>query len=464
MVMGSRIAMYPKVIQDVLVNPGTGFMTFQRFNGDQLNPGTRHWTEGHPIEYQSYSGSLENVDYPMTSLAYYRVYWKYLEPEEGEYRWDLIDTALSVARERRQTLQLRIAPYGVGESEDVPAWFRAMVGSSGRPLPDAKWQVDPENPLYVKHFGGFTRLMGERYNGHPDLETVDMSIVSAWGEGESSHLLSEHTRAALADSYTDTFIDTPLVMLLTDPYTNQYGLTKANVGYRMDCLGDMTEGAAHMLDCYPQQIIQCGMQHAWKKGHVSFESCGVMYSWFHRGVDIDYVIDQSLKWHMSSFNPKSSPIPREWESQVNRWLRSMGYRFALRKWTYPDVVKPGGKLDFTSWWENLGVAPIYRRFPLAVRLVNERCSNVYLTDADIREWLPGDITYERSLDIPPDMPLGHYRLEVALVDRLTGEPGIRLASEGRQPDGWYAAGTVHVQTELDSPPSPIGEIVVSPWQ
>ena len=38
----------PKEINDVLSNPGIGFMTFQRFNGDDLNPGSG-WTEGFPI-------------------------------------------------------------------------------------------------------------------------------------------------------------------------------------------------------------------------------------------------------------------------------------------------------------------------------------------------------------------------------------------------------------------------------
>ena len=31
----------PQEIDDVLVNPGIGFMTFQRFNGDELNQGLR---------------------------------------------------------------------------------------------------------------------------------------------------------------------------------------------------------------------------------------------------------------------------------------------------------------------------------------------------------------------------------------------------------------------------------------
>ncbi|AZS15611.1 hypothetical protein [Paenibacillus lutimineralis] len=38
----------PKVIDDVLINPGIGFMTFQRFNGDKLNEG-KGWTEGFPM-------------------------------------------------------------------------------------------------------------------------------------------------------------------------------------------------------------------------------------------------------------------------------------------------------------------------------------------------------------------------------------------------------------------------------
>jgi hypothetical protein len=43
------VTVRPRVIQDVLVNPGIGFMTFQRFNGDELNSELT-WTEGHPIE------------------------------------------------------------------------------------------------------------------------------------------------------------------------------------------------------------------------------------------------------------------------------------------------------------------------------------------------------------------------------------------------------------------------------
>jgi hypothetical protein len=83
---------------ELLLNPHIGFQTFQRFNGDPLysKPGDG-WTEGFPIEYPPFGGSLDNGAHPMTTVAYYRVYWRYFEPEEEQYNWELFDRALKTA-------------------------------------------------------------------------------------------------------------------------------------------------------------------------------------------------------------------------------------------------------------------------------------------------------------------------------------------------------------------------------
>ena len=101
----TTVVVKPVEIHDVLVNPGIGFMTFQRFNGDALNAGIK-WTEGFPIEYQPFPGTLENKDFPMTSIAYFRVYWRFLEPEKGVYNWDLIDRR---CRPHMQGIRLDVA-------------------------------------------------------------------------------------------------------------------------------------------------------------------------------------------------------------------------------------------------------------------------------------------------------------------------------------------------------------------
>jgi len=435
----------PKEIDDILINPGIGFMTFQRFNGDSLNA-AKGWTEGKPIVYQEFDGNLENKDYPMTTIAYFRIYWKFIEPQMGKYRWDLIDKALTTARQRGQTLMLRIAPYGTGAGNDVPDWYRTMVGER-KDLPERKWQVDPEHPWYVQHFTSLIRILGKRYDGHPDLESVDVSIVGAWGEGAGSDLLRQKTREALVNAYTDSFKKTHLVMLLTDKKTNNYGLSRADVGWRVDCLGDMggfSPKWSHMNDYYPQAIINFGMQDAWKKAPVTLEICWVMQHWKDMGWDVDHIIDESLKWHISSFNAKSSPLPNEWRPSVNRWLKKMGYRFVLRKFTYPDRLNPNSKLSFTSWWENKGVAPCYKKFPLALRLKNDEKAEILTTDADIRTWLPGDNLYDNKVIAPSNLPSGEYDLQIGILDSLSNKPKVKLAISGKQPDGWYYLGKIKI--------------------
>ncbi|HEX5555294.1 MAG TPA: DUF4832 domain-containing protein [Chitinophagaceae bacterium] len=444
------IRVIPTEIDDVLTNPGIGFTTFQRFNGDTLN--RTGWTEGKPIVYQKFHGNLENKDYPMTSIAYFRIYWRYIEPEMGRYNWAMIDKALETAHERHQTLMLRIAPYGsgAGDSNDVPSWYRAMAGDKNEWLPEGEgWRVDAEDPRYAHYFGKMITELAKRYDGNPDLESVDLSIVGFWGEGRGSAILSQKTRAALVKAYTDNFKKTPLLMLLTDEETNKYGLSLANVGWRVDCLGDMggfEPDWAHMLDYYPEGIVNFGMKDAWKKAPVSLEVCWVMQKWKDEGWDIDYIIDQSLKWHISSFNAKSSAVPEEWWPSVNRWLKKMGYRFVLRNFSYPASVAPNGKLSFKSWWENKGVAPIYKKdFLLAIRLKNKERSVVRVTDADITTWLPGDNIYDDAVFIPLDMSPGTYELQIGIVDRQSREPKVSLAIEGRDPEGWYTLGKIEVK-------------------
>ena len=463
----------PAETGEVLVNPGMGFMTFQRFNGDALNAGSG-WTEGRPIVYQEWKGDLANVDHPMTSLAYFRVNWRFVEPAPRQYAWEMIDRALATAASRGQTLMLRVSPYEADEM-DVPDWYRGMVGAE-RELTNKKWRTDAENPLYLEYFGGLVRRLGARYDGHPGLEAVDVSIVGYWGEGSGGHLLTDKTRKALLNAYLEGFRRTrlllqplngdapdpgflvaglPIAASWPDGRTNGAGPQLRHLGWRFDCLGDLgfwkdrVRDWAHMFDVYPQQIIESGMADAWRKAPVSLEICGTFLSWRDKQgygeKEVRYIFDQALKWHVSSFNAKSSPVPPEWQPLVDEWLKRMGYRFVLRKLTYPARVQPGGALPFKTWWENKGVAPCYEDFALALRLVGQTRTLARITDARVPDWLPGDVLHDGRVFLPQDLPEGSYELQLGIVDRQTSEPRVRLAIEGRTPDGWYTLGPIRVE-------------------
>jgi hypothetical protein len=200
---------------------------------------------------------------------------------------------------------------------------------------------------------------------------------------------------------------------------------------------------------YPQSIVRFGVKDAWKKAPVSLEVCGTFFWWkdkeHYTDKDVKYIFDQTLKWHISSFNAKSSPVPVELEPLVNDWIKKMGYRFVLRKFSCPQTVKRNGKLPYETWWENKGVAPCYKHFALAIRLINNKDSITWLTDADIREWLPGDNIYDNSVFIPENFAPGDYAVQVGIVDPLSGQPKIQLAIEGKDESGWYALGKIKIE-------------------
>ncbi len=444
----------PVEIHTVLINPGIGFTDFNRLDGKLFAVvGKKPWLEGYTGDPSDLPEQSRHGKYPATSVVYIRLYWRDLEPEDGHPLWGLIDEALTQARKQEKMLMLRIMPYGdrlEDSSMDVPDWYRRLAKEPvDEKLKEPRWRVDPENPLYAERFGGLVRQAGQRYDGRPELESVDMAMEGPWGEGDGAELLSEGTRQRLRSAYFESFKKTPLLIQLTDKLTWPEIAHDSfpAVGFRVDCLGDLgffSKTWNHMEDYYPQIIVRAGLADAWMNKPVMFEACGVLTTIRERKFDLLYIIDQSLKWHMSTFNAKSSPVPSAWKKEINEWLKKMGYRFVLRKFSCRGKLVAGQALDFSSWWENKGDAPAYRNSPLALRLKNADAERILLTDTDIRTWLPGDTLRDGTVHLPSDLSPGDYELSIALVDPDRLVPRIHLAIAGEANDGWTPLGDVHV--------------------
>jgi Domain of unknown function (DUF4832)/Beta-galactosidase len=444
-----NVVVRPKEIDTVLVNPGMGIQTFQRFNGDALNAGLR-WSERGPTEVLK--PAAEKPDFPESSISYCRWFWNVLEPEHGKYNWSIIDTALEQARLHHQTLAIRMMPYD--QRDPLPEWYQnSGAHRANKPTdPDGKiWQPDFTDPLYLKYWGELVAAAGARYDGNPYLEMVDVSSIGYWGEGWSDYMPVFKYQKALIDIYLGAFKRTPLLMNFDQAEALAYGVSHGT-GWRLDCWGDMgmlhgekESGRSLMLDRYPEQVVETGIQNAWMRSPVSLESCGVAGTWLKDGYDVNYILDQALRWHVSSVNIKSSVIPPQWKKQFDEFEKKMGYRFILRRLEYPKEVRPGEMMPVNMWFLNAGVSPVYRDFTLAVQLSSSEGSAVIKTPADVRKWLPGDAVFEGTLFVPQTLKPGEYHFRVGLLDPYTGFPAIKLAVEGRQPDGWYDLGTIEIR-------------------
>jgi hypothetical protein len=442
---GQTVVVRPKEVHGILVNPGMGIQTFQRFRQQEINPGTR-WSEVGPSA--PVPDAAGKIDFPESSMAYIRWFWSQLEPEQGKYRWDILDTALDEARRHGQTLMIRMMPYD--QRNPLPEWYRNSGARRANKPGDRDgeiWSPDADDPLYMKHWGALVRKAGERYDGHPFLDSVDVSTVGYWGEGWGPYLPSVEMQKALIDVHFEAFRRTPLLMNFDEPTALAYG-TGRGAGWRLDCWGDLGgrgKGMMHMLDMYPQQVVRTGIQDIWQRYPVSLETCGTPASWKqwkYTNADIDYILAQALRWHASSINVKSTAIPPEWREKFAEFQTRIGYRFVLRRMEHPKQARIGHMMPISMWWLNAGVSPLYQEHWLALQFHSSSGSRTAEIPVDVRKWLPGDAVYDGSVYVDDSLAPGTYRLRVALLDPRTKAPAIRLAIEGLQEDGWYDLGAV----------------------
>src|ERR1700704_2760738 len=355
----SVVVVRPKEIHDVLVNPGMGITTFQRFNGQTTNAPLK-WSEIGPVTKLPQAPT--KPDFAETSSAYCRWYWNVLEPEAGKVHWEIVDVALSEARAHGQTLAIRLMPYS--NQDPLPGWYRNSGARRANKPTDKDggiWQPDFSDALFRKYWGELVAQAGKRYDGNPYLDSVDISSVGYWGEGWSPYMPAFPYQKALIDIWLDAFKRTPLLMNFDEPQALAYG-TQQGAGWRLDCWGDMRETSnnlyfpAEMLEVYPQQIVRTGIQNVWQRSPVSLETCYTVPGWKERGYDVDYILAQALRWHVSTVNIKSSPIPAEWNGKFAEFQKKIGYRFILRRLEYSKTVASGTMMPVHMWWLNEGTA------------------------------------------------------------------------------------------------------------
>jgi hypothetical protein len=435
----------PEHTDGELLNPHRGTATFQRFNGDPLYPGTAWNDAAGPTEFPPPANAdLHNDRYPATRVAYCRWLWSVLEPRKGQFRWDILDRALETAAARRQTLQVRTQPFIAG---DVPAWYwetgaavdEETYRASGRKAPDHN------DPLYVKHWCDHIRGLGERYDGHPALESFDIAYGGPCGEGGGN--ATAQTARLLVGAYLDAFRRTQLVAMLGTAGC-AYAATRRDraIGWRADCYGDLRDeggGAVpnhlcwnHMHDAYPKEVEACGVKDAWKTAPVTLETCWTVPHWHTRGWDIDFIIGQGYKYHVSVFMPKSVYIPESWRDKIAAFNNRIGYRFHLMQMVLPLEARPGQPVEVQAVMDNRGVAPIYRPYRFALRFSQGERHCVAALAEDIRRWMP-DLTYFREKFVfPPALVRGEAKVSCAIIggDR---RPAVRLAIKAVSPDGWH---------------------------
>ncbi|UJR53047.1 DUF4832 domain-containing protein [Dickeya zeae] len=434
-------------INGPLTNPGTGVANFNRGNGT----------------------TLSLADYPDTGIEYDRFYWSDLEPVEGRYNFQLVDAVFAQARQHQPAMGVGLRFMALDEpasGSKIPDWL-IQKGIKGEWTPDKKTFVpDWDDPVFIEYSQRLLNAFGRRYDGNANLAYVDIGLVGSWGEWHNSNfpsikpLLERYTPAQLNKYVTlffNAFPQSPKVMLISGGDTLAYAV-KQGAGWRADCWGDwhnFSMGWSHMKDDYPArlqaaEVAYPGFSAAWQRAPVSLEICGYMSEWlsvqYYSREQVQATFDWALAQHASTINLKSRAVPAQYRDIVDNALTKLGYRFRLASLTHESELATGQSLILSSQWFNDGVAPVYLKYDLAYRVVNDANSVMVMgkTTEDLRTWLPGQHNCVYQLDMPESLPAGQYNIDVAMLD-AKGVSRINLANEGKQADGWYRVSTIIVR-------------------
>ena len=450
------VTVRPEETDAILANPGVGWQTFHRTAKEDRN--LPAWIP--------------------STVHYARWGWGELEPKPGEIDEAMLDRVLRETHAAGQKLAFRVMCCSTSKGRPYhPAWLKE---AGGRILEcDYQGQEpflipDLDDPIVLEKHLDFIRRLGRRYDGHPDVDHVDLGSVGWWGEWHLSgstrcKINSLASRMKIVDAYLAAFKRTPLVMLIGGGECLKYAVGHGT-GWRADCLGDMggfSKTWCHMRKGYPVYIREAGIENAWQTAPVAWESCWDMRKWVQEGWSLRFIFNYALALHGSQFNNKSAPLPQgeNVRPEIERFLRRLGYRLVLKRLSHPATARPGEKLALAMEWQNTGSAPCYRPYRLAYRLSDGKgFAKVFVGRVTVHRWLPGTIAlftkefFDAPADLPPgkivevadsillprDLPAGKLTLSIAVVGEETTEPVVRLGIQGRADDGWYPLGKIAV--------------------
>ncbi|MCW8129141.1 MAG: DUF4832 domain-containing protein [Planctomycetota bacterium] len=440
----------PTPTQRFLANPHRGCCTFHAFNGDPLY---LLFQEVDAMPPHTPAGDWFVADgYLPSTVAYFRWHWTSLQPEENRFDFSLVESALEHARKSGQTLALRIMPYGGRGTPQLPEWYaRQYPVERVDPNDPEVLRPNHDSPEYLDKFGTMIRALGERFDGHPQFESIDLSYIGPWGEGGIPCQVDQCER--FAKVYQEAF-----------PRAFRFAITEYNhivtaiptgAGWRGDALGDMsTRGSStvtqdvswnHMFDLYPKEVSEGGASEVWRTAPVFLDAHHAPKFWFEKRLNAEFILQQGLKYHASYFNPKSVAIPPPLMPAVEAFCERIGYRFVYRQACYQASARKDTSFRFTTWIENTGVAPLYRHYEFALRLrQGDREEILVLEGIDPRTWLPGDVWINREIPLPQGLRPGVAELAAGLIDPQSGETRVSFAVEESFSDRWLSLGYLEI--------------------
>lgn len=385
------------------------------------------------------------------SLLYMDITWAELEPEEGVYNWASIDEENQISRWRKEGkhLVLRFVCDIPSDEEhmDIPEWLYEKSGKAG------KWYdgeygkgfaPDYNSPTIISCHKKAVRAIGEHFGQDGLISYVELGSLGHWGEWHVNYSegIQRIPREAVRDKYilpwTEAFPDAMILMRRPFAAAEKYGFGLYNdmTGQpeaTQSWLGWINNGGEY--DQTGEKNVIVPMKDFWKTAPSGGEFTSSLSMEEMLDTNLSGTVEMIREAHTTFLGPK---IPDEnYVDGYKEVLKNMGYRLWISMAELKNTAK-GSRLKLT--WENSGVAPMYKEWPVYVYIEDESSKLVEKSRISIKisSLLPGEkattLTALETERLNSLLEKG-YRLSVGIEDPMTELPCVRFAMETLYQEG-----------------------------
>lgn len=335
-----------------LINPDMGW-TMQFYSnilknyGSQLEP----------------SDTLD--DFPGLSTVYLRIPWAFVEPQEGKFVWETLDTPAQRWIEKGKKVAFRISAMESWMSLATPQWV-FDAGAKSYEV-DQKFEPDYGDPVFLEKAEKFVAEMGKRYDGNPNVAFVDVGHYGMWGEGHTVGTSPKHgkwwgidVQKQHIDLYCRHFKHTQLC--ISDDYAghnlpgDRFPITdyafSRGVTLRDDSIlvGKIPWYHSEMAQLFwPTMPVILEHEHYGSSKGKGFWKPELL----EKSVEDYHASYMSIHWWPRTELEENREV-------IDRINRRMGYRIRLNAISWPKEIGMGEILIIQSVWSNAGVAPCYK--------------------------------------------------------------------------------------------------------
>lgn len=336
-----------------LVNPGMGWVTYFYSN-----------------LFQNYGSQLEPSDavryFPGMNTVFLRIPWAFIEPEEGLFVWDILDTPAQRWVDHGGKVALCITATENWMQSGTPQWVYGAGAKSYEV--DGFLEPDYDDPVFLEKVENFVRIMAERYDGNPNVAYVFVGHYGMWGEGHTVLTTPKHGKSwgfdvqkKHIDIYCRHFKHT--LLCISDDYAghDQKGERFPITDYAFS-RGVTIHDDSILVQPKPRNWYHSEMaQLFWPSlpvvlEHEHYGGSVQRGAWdkelLLKAVEDYHASYLSIHWWPGEFLEKNRDI-------IDRINRRIGYRLQMTGMQWPERIRKGEKFTIQSEWRNAGVAPCY---------------------------------------------------------------------------------------------------------